>query len=129
MTDPISDMIIRIKNAVASKCESVVFPLSKKTNAIAETLERLGYLEIIPKKAKKANKQIEAKIVFKGEQPRFKGASRVSIISKRVYKKIKNTVPVKSGFGSLILSTPKGILSEKEAKKENVGGEALFKIW
>ncbi len=129
MTDPISDMLIRIKNAVASNCESVVFPLSKKTIAVAEALERLGYIEIMPKKGKKLYKQIEAKIIYIADQARFKGASRISIISKRVYQKIKNAVPVKSGFGSLILSTPKGILSEKEAKKENVGGEALFKIW
>ena len=129
MTDPIGNIIVRIKNAVASNRDSVVFPSSKKTIAVAEVLERLGYIAIVPKKSKKAYKQIEAKIVYINGKPRFKGADRVSIISKRVYKKIKNIIPVKSGFGSLVLSTPKGLLSEREAGKEKVGGEALFEIW
>ncbi|KKT44763.1 MAG: 30S ribosomal protein S8 [Parcubacteria group bacterium GW2011_GWA2_44_15] len=130
MTDSIGDMITKIRNASTSKKELVVFPLSKKTLAIARALERAGFLEVIPEKSKKFYyKQIEAKLVYVGDTPRFKGARRISSISKRVYKKIKNTVPVKSGFGSLIMSTPKGILTEKEAKKENVGGEALFQIW
>ena len=128
-TDSIGDMIVRIKNATASKKEHVVFPLSKKIMAVAVTLERLGYIEITPKKGKKIHKNIEAKIIYKGDMPRFKGARLISSISKRVYQKIKNVIPVKSGFGNLIMSTPKGILSEKEARKENVGGEALFQIW
>lgn len=129
MIDSIADMIVRIKNVARSKKDRVVFPLSKKTLSVAEALERIGYIEIIAKKGKRVRKQIEAKLVYAGESPRFKGASRVSNISKRVYQKIKNAVPVKSGFGSLIISTPLGILTEKEAKKENVGGEVLFQIW
>src|SRR3989344_5783308 len=121
MTDLIGDMIMRIRNAAASKKESVAFPLSKKTMAVAEALERVGYLEIVPKKGKKGHKHIEAKLVLAGGVPRFKGARRISSISKRVYQKIKDVVPVKSNYGSLIISTPKGILSDKEAKKENVG--------
>ncbi|MEK7575282.1 MAG: 30S ribosomal protein S8 [Patescibacteria group bacterium] len=128
-TDSIGDMIIRIKNAAASKKESVVFPRSKKTMAIAQVLERTGFIELFPKKGKKIHKTIEAKLTYVAGAPRFKGAKRISSISKRVYQKIKNVVPVKSGFGNLILSTPKGVLTEKEARKENVGGEALFQIW
>jgi small subunit ribosomal protein S8 len=128
-TDSIGDMIIRIRNAVASKKDSVVFPRSKKTFAIAQALERSGFIEILPKKSKKIYKLIEAKLVFVGDTPKFKGAKRISSISKRVYHKIKNVAPVKSGYGNLIMSTPKGILTEKEAKKENVGGEAIFQIW
>ncbi len=129
MTDPIADMLIRIKNATASKKDSVAFPLSKKTLAVAQALERAGYLEVVPKKGKKVSKSIEAKLIYIGSQPRFKGARRISNISKRIYQKIKNVTPVKSGFGNLLLSTPKGILTDKEARKENVGGEALFQIW
>ena len=128
-TDSIADMIVRIKNATASKKDLVVFPLSKKTLAVAQILERTGFIELMPKKGKKVHKQIEAKLVYVSGVPRFKGARRISSVSKRVYKKIKNVVSVKSGFGSLVLSTPKGLLTEKEARKENVGGEALFQIW
>ena len=122
-------MIIRIKNAAASKKDLVVFPLSKKTLAVAQILERTGFIELLPKKGKKVHKQIEAKLVYIAGLARFKGARRISSVSKRVYQKIKNVAPVKSGFGSLVLSTPKGLLTEKEARKENVGGEALFQIW
>lgn len=129
MTDPIADMIIRIRNAAATKLPGVVFPLSKKTLAIAQVLEKEGYIEIISKKGKKTHKQIEANLVYVSGNPKFKGARKISSVSKRVYQKIKNVSSVKSGYGSLIMSTPKGILTEKEAKKENVGGEALFQIW
>lgn len=128
-TDSIGDMIVRIRNAAATKKVDVVFPRSKKTVAIAEVLERTGFIEILPRKGKKVHKQIEAKLVFVAGAPKFKGAKRISSISKRIYKKIKNVTPVKSGYGNLIMSTPKGVLTEKEARKENVGGEALFQIW
>lgn len=128
-TDSIGDMINRIKNAASSKKVQVVFPLSKKVLAVAQALERVGYLDLISKKGKKTHKQIEANLIYVSGQSKFKGARRISNVSKRVYKKIKNVSPVKSGFGSLIMSTPKGILTDKEARKENVGGEALFQIW
>lgn len=128
-TDSIADMIVRIKNASASKKTQVVFPLSKHVLAVAMTLERIGYLDLISKKGKKTHRLIEANLVYVEGKPRFKGARRISNVSKRVYKKIKNVAPIKSGYGSLIMSTPKGILTDKEARKENVGGEALFQIW
>ena len=127
--DLIADMIVRMKNAVSSKKETVLFPYSKLTVAVAGVLERTGYIELLTKKSKKILKQTEAKIIYKDGNPKFKGAKRISKLSKRVYRKIKDVTPVKSGHGSLILSTPKGILTDKEARKENVGGEALFQIW
>lgn len=128
-TDSIADMITRIKNAARSRKETVVFPHSKMAVAIAGALERVGYLEIFPKKGKKVFKQIEAKLIYVEGSPKFKDARRISKPSKRVYRKIKDVSPVKSGFGHFIISTPKGILTDKEARKENVGGEALFQIW
>ena len=61
--------------------------------------------------------------------PKLHGVQRISKYSKRVYQKAKDLKPVRNNFGSLILTTPKGILTDKEARKEKVGGEALFKIW
>ncbi len=122
-------MIVRIRNASATNKSQVVFPLSKNILAVAQALERVGYLDLISKKGKKTHRQIEANLVYVGGKPKFKGARRISNVSKRVYKKIKNVSPIKSGYGSLIMSTPKGILTDKEARKENVGGEALFQIW
>ena len=127
--DAIGDMIIRIKNAAAAGKETLVFSHTKITAAVATVLERIGYIEVLPKKGKKIHRQIEAKLVFVAGVPKFKDAKRISKTSKRVYRKIKNVAPVKSGFGHFILSTPKGILTDSEARKEHVGGEALFKIW
>ncbi|KKU68715.1 MAG: 30S ribosomal protein S8 [Parcubacteria group bacterium GW2011_GWA2_47_16] len=127
--DLIADMIVRVKNAAATRKESVIFPHSKLAVAVVGALERTGYLESLPKKGKKILRQLEAKVVYVGAVAKFKGAHRISKPSKRVYWKIKDVTPVKSGHGSLILSTPKGILTDKEARKENVGGEALFQIW
>ena len=127
--DLIADMIVRVKNASANRQESVVFPHSKFAIAVMGVLERAGYLEALSKKGKKIHRQIEAKIIYANNIPKFKDARRISKLSKRVYWKIKDVIPVKSGYGSLILSTPKGILTDKEARKENVGGEALFQIW
>ena len=128
-TDFISDIIIRIKNAAASGKESVVFPHSKFAAAIAAILERTGYLEVLSKKNKKVHRQIEAKLVYTGGVPKFNDASRISKPSRRIYFKTKSIMSVRSGFGHFIISTPKGLLTDKEARKENVGGEALFQIW
>src|SRR3989338_2464601 len=127
--DLIADMIVRVKNAAATRKESVSFPHSKLAVAVVGALERIGYLEALPKKSKKVFRQLEVKIVYANNRPKFNGARRISKPSKRVYWKIKDVTPVKSGHGSLLLSTPKGILTDKEARKENVGGEALFQIW
>lgn len=128
-TDTIGDLIVRIGNAAKSGKAEVIFPHSKMMLAIAGALERAGYIEVLPRKGKKAHWHIEAKIKYEKDSPKFNGAVRISKPSKRIFWKIKNVAPVKNGHGSLILSTPKGIMTDKEAKKENVGGEALFQIW
>ena len=128
-TDTISDLLVRISTAGHARLEQVVLPNSKLIASIVTALERHGYVEVLPKKGKKAHRQIEINLRYDGKTPRVKGVCRISKSSKRVYYKSKNIMPVKSGYGSLILSTPKGILTDTEARKENVGGEALFQIW
>ncbi len=127
--DPISDMIVRIKNASDSKKESVVFPYSKLKLAILDVLFKEGLIKSFGKKGKKIAKFIEVGLVYENGSPKIKGVERVSKTSKRVYQKSKDVKKVKSGIGNLILSTPKGIMTDKQAREENVGGEALFKIW
>ncbi|MBI4155697.1 MAG: 30S ribosomal protein S8 [Candidatus Zambryskibacteria bacterium] len=136
MHDPIADMIVRIKNASDSKKESVVFPYSKLKSAILDVLVKHKFIKSFSKKGKKVVKWIEAVLLYEdgagstgSPQAKIQGLSRVSKTSKRIYNKAKNMRRVKSGFGSLILSTPKGIMTDREAKEANVGGEALFKVW
>ena len=129
MHDPISDMIIRIKNASVSKKESVVFPYSKLKIAILDTLMKEGFISSFGKKGKKVVKFIEVVLKYENGESKIQGVSRVSKSSKRVYQKSNEIRQVKNGLGALILSTPKGILTDKQARLEKVGGEALFKIW
>ncbi len=130
MTDPIADMIVRIKNASDSKKESVVFPHSKLKLAILDVLLKDGFIKSFGKKGKKVAKFIEVGLLYDADgMPKISGVDRVSKTSKRVYQKAKDIKKVKNGLGSLILSTPKGIMTDKAAKEANIGGEALFKIW
>lgn len=129
MNDKVADMLIRIKNAGDAGKESTLIPHSKLRLSIAEALLKHGYIVSVSKKGKKTKKAIEVGIAYTDGKPRVSEVKRISKLSKRVYYGFRDIKPVKNGYGILILSTPKGILSGDEAKKENVGGEALFKIW
>lgn len=129
MNDPISDMIIRLKNASRAGRKLVAFPYSELKLNIASVLEKEGFLKNVSKKGKKLSKLIEVELVFEGKEPKIRDVKRVSKFSKRVYFKVRDLRPVKNRFGRLIISTPAGILTDKEAKEKNVGGEALFEIW
>jgi small subunit ribosomal protein S8 len=128
--DSISNMIIKIKNASARGLTTVSFPLSKMTLSIAELLQKEGYLKDVTKKGKKIQKTIEATLVYdEKKQPKVNDVKRVSKLSKRVYAGVADIKSVRSGYGLLVLTTPKGVMTDKQAKAEKVGGEVLFKIW
>ena len=130
MTDPIADLINRLKNAGAVKAASVSLPFSNFKLAIAEKLKDAGYVKAVEKKGKKVRKSLDVFLKY-GEngQPAIGGVKRVSKPGRRMYRSVSELRPVKYGHGALILSTPKGIMTDTEAKKEKVGGEALFEIW
>ncbi|MFA6297006.1 MAG: 30S ribosomal protein S8 [Candidatus Paceibacterota bacterium] len=128
--DSISNMITKIRNASARGIETVSFPYSKITLAIAELLQNEGFIKDVVKKGKKVHKTIEATLVYDEErQPRVTGVERVSKLSKRVYAGVSDIKSVRSGYGVLVLSTPAGLLTDKQARTQKVGGEVLFKIW
>ena len=130
VTDPVGDFIIRIKNASVVGKDVVVVPYSKLRFALSEALQKKGYIKQVTKKGKKIQKTIEVELRYdKNGKSVISGVKRVSRPGRRMYYGAKEVRPVKYGKGSLILSTPKGILTDEEARKENVGGEALFKIW
>jgi small subunit ribosomal protein S8 len=127
--DSISNMIITIKNGSLAGLPSVLVPYSKMKNAIMECLKKEGYVSEFSKKVKKNQPVLEVKLIYSDKKPKITEVERISKQSRRVYFKMKDIHSVRSGSGLLVLSTPKGILSGKEARKEQVGGEALFKIW
>ncbi len=128
MHDPIADMLIRMKNAGSVGKTTVSFPYSKFKVAIVEVLQKNGFVKSFAKKGKK-NKSIEVELVFEGAKPKMRGVKRISKFSRRIYKSVRDIYPVRQGYGIGVFSTPKGVLSDKAARKEKVGGELLFEIW
>lgn len=118
-----------MKNGSLAGKESVTFPFSKMKNAIGECLKKAGYVANVSKKIKKGQPLLEVELVYIDKKPKIVEVERISKQSRRVYFGMKDIHSVRNGSGLLVLSTPKGILSGKEARKEQVGGEALFKIW
>jgi len=127
--DSISNMIIIIKNGSLAGKKSVSIPYSKMKNAIGECLKKEGYISEISKKVKKGQPILEVGLVYVDKKPKIAEVERISKQSRRVYFKMKDIHSVRNGTGLLVLSTPKGILSGKEARKGQVGGEALFRLW
>ena len=122
-------MIIMMKNAGLVGKDSVCVPHSKLKNAILECLKKEGYVSSISKKVKKGQPILEVELVYVDKRPKITEAERISKQSRRVYFGVKDIHKVKNGSGLLVLSTPKGILSGRDAHKEQVGGEALFRLW
>ena len=127
--DPIADMLIKIKNASRAGHESVSFPYSKIKHEIANTLSRAGFVNKVSKKSLKSQEVVEVGLVYTDDVPRIHAIERVSKVSRRMYSGVGELKSVANGRGAYILSTPKGILTDKEAKKEHVGGEIILSIW
>lgn len=127
--DPIADMINAMKTAGAAGRDSIVVSYSKIKENIASILKEEGFLKSYEKKTVKGKPSLVMELHVEERIPKIKGLSRVSKPGKRIYKKSSEIRGVKQGYGLLILSTPKGIMTGRDAKKEKLGGEALFTIW
>jgi len=127
LTDPISDMLIRIKNGQMRKKEFVeIYPKSKMKIEILKILKKEGFIENYEEK----EKSIIVKLMyFPDGSPVITDLKRISKPSRRVYVSYKELRPVMNGIGIAILSTSKGILTDKEARKLKVGGELLLEVW
>ncbi len=127
--DGISDLIVSLKNASAIRKEIVVAPYSKLKADILDVLVKEGFVDSYQTKGKKVIKGLEINLKYDGKQSIIRGAERVSKFSKRIYVGVDGIRSVKNGTGILVLTTPKGILTDRQARKEKVGGEVLFKMW
>lgn len=129
MTDPIADMLTRIRNANAMKHETVDMPASKLKTQILEVLKKEGY--IIGFKVVKADVQDTLRVSLKylANERVVKGLKRISKPGLRVYAKNNEIPKVLNGLGIAVISTSKGLMTDREARKQNVGGEILAYIW
>ncbi len=123
-------MLITIKNAGTASKPNVLIPYSNLMHSIAECLSKKNYVGVVSKKTGKKDKPVlEIAISYEAGSPKIKSVERISKPSRRIYIKSKDIKNVKNGYGLLVISTPKGVLSGDEARKELVGGEVLFKVW
>jgi small subunit ribosomal protein S8 len=130
MTDPIADMLTRIRNAVRVERPHVDMPLSKVKRGLAEVLKREGYIwDFKEVEAKPANQlRIELKYGPNGERV-IRHLKRISKPGNRVYRPADRLRPVLNGMGISILSTSSGVISDREARQRKVGGEVLCELW
>ena len=129
MNDPIADMIIRIKNALMAHHETVVVPHSKMKEEISKILKANQYVEEYRVEAKAPQAEIIFKLKYVGRQPVITDVKRVSKPGRRVYASSSQIPKSLGGYGITIISTSKGIMTDKEARQQNVGGEVLCQIW
>ena len=130
MNDPIADMLTRIRNAQVAKHDSIVLPASNAKKAIAKILLSEGYVKSVD--FVDDGPQGSIKIALKyvgGKQPVIAGLKKISKPGLRVYAKSEELPKVLGGLGIAIISTSKGLMTDKEARKQMIGGEVLAYIW
>ncbi len=129
MNDPIADMINRIKNAQLVSKTKVVLPYSKIKYEIAKILEKEGWIGKVDKKGKIPSKLIEIELKYQDGKPIISKVKRISSPGQRIYRPYSEIRKVREGAGMAVISTSKGLMNNKEARKQKQGGELLFEIW
>lgn len=130
ITDPIGDMLNRIKNAQAVNHQTVTIPFSKLKYNLAKILEKQGFINGIDTQGRSIKKTIVVNLKYdKQGKPVIHGLKRISKPGQRIYLTSEKIKPVREGFGSNIISTSQGLMTGKEAKKKRIGGEVLLQIW
>lgn len=126
---PIANMLAQIRNAQSARKTEVVVPFSKIKQAIADILVREGFVASVETKKRKMDTS-EVSVLHIGLKPdAISGIKLISKPSRRMYSGARNVRPVRGGVGLSLISTSRGIVSNVEAKKQNIGGEVLFEIW
>jgi small subunit ribosomal protein S8 len=132
LTDPLADMLTRIRNAVRIERQLVDVPLSKVKRGVADVLKREGFIwnwQIVEVEGQPSSKlQIQLKYGPNGEQV-LRHLKSVSTPGRRVYRKVSDLKPVLNGLGIWVVSTSRGVLSDREARQSNIGGEVLCEVW
>lgn len=129
-TDPISDFLIRIKNAYMARKEQVIIPHSKMKAGMADVLKKYGYISKIDVQNSGSSKRsLVLDLIYLNKTPKFNDVEIVSSPGKRVYIPYSKIPKVLGGLGITIISTSKGIMSGSNAKKNKIGGELICKIW
>lgn len=127
--DPISNMLTSIRNALAVQHPVVEIPYSNLKYEIAKILEKNGFIEKVEKKGRKIKRTIEITLKYQGDSSVILGLKRISKPGQRIYVDSTKIGKNKKSYGIAIISTSKGVMTDKEAKKQKIGGEVLCEIW
>ncbi|MEL6485622.1 MAG: 30S ribosomal protein S8 [Pseudomonadota bacterium] len=129
MTDPLGDLLTRIRNGQRAKKDSVLSPASKLRANVLEVLQREGYIRGYSEDETGQHKALRIELKYFEGEPAIKHVARVSKPGRRVYSGSKELPNVRNGLGITIVSTPRGVLSDAEARESNVGGEVLAEVF
>ena len=129
MTDPLGDMLTRIRNGQQAKKDSVLSPASKLRARVLDVLQREGYIRGYSEEQMGPAAGIRIELKYFEGQPAIKSIARVSKPGRRVYSGSKELPKIRNGLGITIVSTPRGVLSDAEARDQNVGGEVLAEVF
>lgn len=125
IVDPVADMIAIIKNGYLAKKEQVSIPYSKFKLEIVKAIEKENFVGAVGKN----QNLITVGLIYEDGNSKLTQIKKISKLGRRYYTKSKHIKPIKGGRGSTIITTPEGVMSEKEAKKKNLGGEVICQIW
>jgi small subunit ribosomal protein S8 len=129
MTDPIADMLIRIKNAQAVLHPTVDIPYSNLKHRLANILLKKEFVKAVGKKQNKSEKTIRITLKYENKEPVIEGLRRVSKPGRRVYLPAQKIRLPRGGHGVMIISTPQGMMTGREARRKKLGGEVICEIW
>ncbi|MDR6851363.1 small subunit ribosomal protein S8 [Sphingomonas sp. BE123] len=129
VTDPLGDMLTRIRNGQRARKDSVLTPASKLRARVLDVLQREGYIRGYSEEQMGPAAGIRIELKYFEGQPAIKSIARVSKPGRRVYSGSKELPKVRNGLGITIVSTPRGVLSDAEAREQNVGGEVLAEVF
>lgn len=130
MTDPLGDMLTRIRNGQRARKDTISSPASRLRSNVLDVLKREGYIRnYTQREIRPGINEVDIQLKYHEGEPVIREISRVSTPGRRVYSKIKDLQRVYNGLGIAILSTPRGVLSDSEARDMNVGGEILCQVF
>jgi small subunit ribosomal protein S8 len=129
MTDPLGDMLTRIRNGQQARKDSILTPASKLRSNVLDVLQREGYIRGYTEEELAGQKGLRIELKYFEGQPAIQHLARVSKPGRRVYSASRELPRIRNGLGITIVSTPRGVLSDAEARDQNVGGEVLAEVF
>jgi small subunit ribosomal protein S8 len=129
MTDPLGDMLTRIRNGQSAKKDSILTPASKLRANVLDVLQREGYIRGYSEEELSGQRGLRIELKYFEGQPAIHHLARVSKPGRRVYSGAQELPRIRNGLGTIIVSTPRGVLSDAEARDQNVGGEVLAEVF